>query len=146
MQFIKIVDNSRSWRVFSLCSNSSPFFLSFSVSIFVSKNRNEAAAACSQRSSPPWASASQAGPASAPCSQPAQLARQPARSAPSPSFSHPVASLPRSPYAHVALATPLASLWLQRTRPSPFHQARAGLTHGHGRVDAVLHPSPWPPF
>ena len=92
MQFIKIVDNSRSWRVFSLCSNSSPFFLSFSVSIFVSKNRNEAAAACSQRSSPPWASASQAGPASAPRNQPAQPARQPAQPARQPARSRPPAN------------------------------------------------------
>ena len=101
---------------------------------FCLKNRNEAAAAASAAAplGPP------ASPANA-ASQPSQRASQPARTL---VISHRVASLPRSPHDHVALATPLASLWLQRTRLSPFRLAHAGHAHGHGRVDAVLHPSP----
>ena len=124
MQFIKIVDNSRSWRVFSLCSNSSPFFLSFSVSISVYKNRNEAAAAAASAATPP-------GPRPP---RPAQLAPRTAnQSASQPAralvFSHPRKRAPPLDPRHVVRSAPLVSA-------SP-----GSRTH----LFPLLSPSPWGP-
>ena len=76
-------------------------------------------------SSTPWASASQAGPASSPRQQ-AQRASQPAAFTP-PGFSHPRARTPPLAPLHVAIPAPLVSAYLvPRTHLFP-----------------LLSPSPW---